>query len=283
MRIKKSVLLITGIVCGMHVYASSENTRYPERIISLGTTVTENLYILGVDSRLIADTVYCLRPLDAAHKEKIGTVTHIDIEKLISLKPDLVLATSLTKKRQILTMKKQGLNVHVFPQTQTFDDFCSSFIELGRLVGKKKQALVIITQLKQNVDRIRRSRQGLKKPRVFIQFGAKPLFAATKEYIMHDMVSLAGGINIAADAGNGVYSREKVFEADPDIILIVTMGIVGEKEQKTWESYPRLSAVKHKRIYVIDSYKVCSPTTDTFVQTLNDLCEYFDSYVKADE
>jgi len=82
---------------------------------------------------------------------------------------------------------------------------------------------------------------------------------------------MAGGINIAAHARNGLYSREKVLEANPDVILIVTMGIVGQKEKKAWEEFKTIRAVREGRIYVVDSYKLCSPTPVTFVEFLGKL------------
>lgn len=282
MKFSKKITIIYGLLIFLSTFVAAEEISTPKRIISLGTTVTENLYILEVGSNLIANTVYCQRPPDAANKEKIGSVTKVDMEKILRLKPDLVLATSLTNERQVAKLKNMGLNVEVFPQIQNFEHFCDSFIELGRAVGKKQKAVGIIKKLKSEVEDVRRRREGKKRPSVFIQLGAKPLFAATKEFIVHDMVSIAGGINIAADAGNGAYSRERVLAADPDIILIVTMGIVGEKEKELWESHPVLSAVKNNRIHIVDSYKVCSPTPETFVETLQGLCEYFDFYEKAD-
>ena len=68
---------------------------FPERIISLGPAVTEKLYLLEAGDGLIANTLYCQRPHEAKNKEKIGTVTKADMEKVVALKPDLALATSL--------------------------------------------------------------------------------------------------------------------------------------------------------------------------------------------
>ena len=82
------------------------------------------------------------------------------------------------------------------------------------------------------------------------------------------MVELAGATNIAADAKTGFYSREEVLSRDPDVILIVGMGIVPANEKKVWQRFHTLKAVKKGRILMLDPYKTCSPTPETFVEAL---------------
>lgn len=259
-------MLFAGIVC-----AAGD---VPERIVSLGPTITENLYLLGVENNLIADTEYCQRPQDAVNKEKIGTVTQADIEKIVSLEPDLVIATGLTKPEQTEKMKNMGLRVKVFHNPKHFKGLCENFVNLGEIVGKKDKAERILERVRSEVDGIRMQVKGLAGQKVFVQLGAKPLFAATGESFVHDFIRFAGGINVAGDSKRGTYSRERVLKDNPDVILIVTMGITGEKEKKVWEKYTTINAVKNARIHIIDSYRICSPTPETFVQALREIVKY---------
>lgn len=127
------------------------NVNYPQRIISLGPVLTEELYLLGVEDRLVANTIYCENPPDAKKKEKIGTVIEVDLEKIISLKPDLVLATPLSNPKQVEKIKNLGIKVVNFSAPGTFQQICNQFLELGDIVGKEEKANEIVHQGKSNV------------------------------------------------------------------------------------------------------------------------------------
>lgn len=241
---------------------------YPQRIISLGPAITEELFLLGAGDRLIACTVYCQRPEEAKGKEKIGTVIEASVEKIIALRPDLVMVTSLTNPKVKEKLKNLGIRVVEFSAPGNFSEICSSFLELGRLIGKEKEAQDIIKISRDRVASLALKVRGLPKPKIFIQLGAKPLVTVTKDSFVNDFVEFAGGINIAQGIKYVRYSREKVLGANPDVILIATMGINGEKEREIWYSYEALNAARHDRIYILDSYLLCSPTPVSFVETL---------------
>jgi len=269
--LKKKILSFTCILIFLlnSILIGYANQVYPKRIISLGPSLTKELYLLGVEDRLIGCTIYA--PECAKDKEKVGTVIDINLEKIIKLKPDLVLATSLTNPKQVEKLKKLKIKVVVFYQARSFQELCDQFLELAKLVGKEEKAKRIIKEAKEKVKSIRDKAKDLKRTKVFIQIGAKPLFTAGKNSFVNDFIEFAGGINIAKDTEFGIYSREKVLEKNPDVIIIVTMGIRGIKEKEIWQRYKNINAVKNKRIYIIDSYKICSPTPTSFVETLKEL------------
>jgi iron complex transport system substrate-binding protein len=246
---------------------------YPQRIISLGPSLTEDLYLLGVEDRLVANTTYCKRPPEAEKKEKIGSVIEVNIEKIVSLEPDLILTTSLTNSKKIEKLKNLGIKVVDFPYAHNFSQLCDQFLELGQIVGRKKGAEEIVRQAECQVASINTSVEDLPKPKVFIQVGARPLFTAIEDSFIHNFIEFAGGINIASGVKSGLYSREKVLSQNPDVILIVTMGIVGEEEKEIWEKYGTLNAVKNSRIHIVDSNKVCSPTPISFVMVLREILD----------
>ena len=245
----------------------------PQRIVSLSPVITEELYLLGVGDRIVADTIYCNKPPEAAKKEKVGNVMEVNIEKIISLKPDLVLTSSLTDRRQIEKMEKLGLKVVVgFTAPKSFAQICEEFIKVGEIVGKKKEALRIVSYARRKAadiqGKVKKFSSGQK---VVVQIGAKPLWVAPKNSFVNELIEFAGGVNIGPPGESGLYSREKILEENPDIIIITTMGIMAEEEKKNWERYRTINAVKNGRIYIIDSYKLCSPTPVSFVSTLEEL------------
>ena len=243
----------------------------PKRIISLAPSVTEELYLLGVEDSLVGNTTYCVTPPEAVAKEKVGDITRINLEKIVSLKPDLVLATSLTNSKAIQKLKNLGIEVMIFPAPKNYAYLCDQFLTLGKAVGKEAEAKAIIAVSKEKVMAIKAVTAGLDKPKVFIEIGAKPLFTANRDYFINDFVDMAGGVNIAQDAKLGTYSREEVLRKNPDVIIIVMMGIAVGKEKEVWQKFKDLNAVRDNRIYVIDSRKVCSSTPVTFVETLNEI------------
>ncbi|MBU4560996.1 ABC transporter substrate-binding protein [bacterium] len=282
--IKNQISKILSFICALLLFCSFALTKenYPQRIISLGPGITEELYLLGVENKLIANTVYCERPPEAQKKEKIGTVIKVDLEKIVSLEPDLVIATSLSNPEQVEKLKNLGIKVVTFPATKSFFQLCEQFLELAKLVGEEEKAARIIHQAKKEVDAIRKKVKDLPMPKVFVQVGAKPLFTVTKNSFVHDFIKFAGGINITEKAKSGLYSREKVLKSNPDIIIIVTMGIAGKEEKKIWQKYKTMKAVKNNRIHIIDSYKLCSPTPVTFVEALKEMGEILHPRLETD-
>ena len=268
---KKNMILriFLTIIFLLNTYALAFEA--PQKIISLGPSITEELYLLGVENKIVGVTTYCHRPSPAQQKEKVGTVIEVNLEKIVSLQPDLVLATSLTNLKAKEKLKNLGVKIITFPPAKSFREICEQFLELGRIVGKEKEAEEIVGQAKMRVNTIEEKVKNLPKQRVFVQIGARPLFTATRDSFVDDFVELAGGINIAQNSKSGLYSREKVLKDNPDIIIIVTMGIVGEGEREIWRKYKTLRAVKNNRIYIIDSYKLCSPTPVSFVEALEEI------------
>lgn len=249
--------------------------RLPQRIVSLIPAVTEELYLLDAGAKIVGVTVYCRRPSQAQTKEKVGTVIDVNIEKIIELHPDLVIASRLTDHKQIRKLRGLGLRVETFDAPRDFQGLCKSFLTLSQFVGKERKAEKVLERTKRKLKAIKKNTEGMAKARVFVQIGANPLFTADAGSFINDLIECAGGINIAGDAKTGIFSREEVIKRNPETILIVNMGIVGEREKEVWLKYESISAVKNGRIFTVDSYRVCSPTPISFVETVKDLAGMF--------
>ncbi|MFP4445405.1 MAG: ABC transporter substrate-binding protein [Desulfosudaceae bacterium] len=246
----------------------------PQRVVSLGPIITETIYLLEADDRLIANTSYCNVPAAARHKTKIGTVIQFNVEKIVSLDPDLVLASPLARQQQLALLKKMGIRVVQVENPATFDRMCQMMLEIGRLLGTGEKAGAIVDRARQEVTAITEQVSRLPRRKVFIQIGIKPLHTSPKNTFIHEYIEFAGGINVAADAATGNYSREMVLEKNPDVILIATMGSskAGARTEKdTWMNYPALEAVRHNRVHILDPEIVCSPTAVSFVQGLREI------------
>ncbi|NVL89648.1 MAG: ABC transporter substrate-binding protein [Desulfobacterales bacterium] len=238
-------------------------------------TITEELYLLGTGDRIVGVTIYCQRPPQAQTKEKVGTVIDVNIEKIIELRPDLIIASPLTDHKQIRKLRALGLRVETFDAPKDFHGLCENFLTISRIIGKEQKAEEVLERTKRKLETIKKDAKEGAEARVFVQIGANPLFTADEDSFINDLIEYAGGINIAGDVNTGIFSREEVIKRNPDIILIVTMGIIGEREKEAWLRYKTISAVKNRRIFTVDSYRVCSPTPVSFVETAKEMARMF--------
>jgi ABC-type Fe3+-hydroxamate transport system substrate-binding protein len=247
----------------------------PQRIVSLVPNITEELYLLGAQDRIVGVTIFCQRPPDAQQKERVGTVVEVNVEKILSLQPDLVIASPLTDHKQIQKLQEVGVRVEIFQAPRDFQALCSGFLKLAQMVGREKGAQEIINQAKGELDTMKGRVKGLPKPRVFVQIGERPLVAAGKDSFIDDFVNCAGGVNIAHEVKTSVYSCEEVVRRNPDIIIIAKMGMAGEQEKGTWVKYKTIRAVQTDKIYMVDPYRFCSPTPLSFVEQVKELVRLF--------
>ncbi len=237
------------------------------RIISLAPSLTKSIYYLESKDKLIGCTSYC-EIAKPDNKDIIATAIKVNLEQAVKLKPDIVIATGITNPETLEFFRKFGIKTEVFETPETFSEICNQFTRLGELVNKQSLASSIITKSTSKVDSLKNLYKWEDPPKIFIQIGAKPLFAVTANNFMNDYIKKMGGVNVAAELKRGTVSREYILAQNPDIVIIVTMGIVGEEEKRIWKSYKSLSASKSKHIYIIDSNIACTPTPISFTETL---------------
>jgi len=241
-----------------------------KRIVSLVPWVTKSLYLMGEQSRLVGCTSFC--PVEASdHIPVVANAMSVNIEKTFTLKPDVVIASSLNKPETIDNLKKLGIKVVMQPYPKSFDEICTYFVQIGDLVGQGAKARQIVDQQKARLAKLKAGIPSGKTPNLFIQIGAKPLFCAVPGTFMEDFIRFSGGRNIAEDLKLGSVTREYILKQNPDVNFIVTMGIVAEEEKDTWLSYQSLSASKSKKIFILDADKTCSPTPILFVDALEEM------------
>lgn len=244
---------------------------HPERIISLAPSLTENLYLLESAETLIAVTSYCDYPPQAKTKQIIGTLINPNIEKIYALSPDLVLAVSgINRLQTIEKLKSLGLKVVVFSECNDFDDILNNFIRLAKLIGRQKKAKEIIKEVEKEIDSITKRIKNFPPLKVFWEVGANPLVSIGDKSFANEFISYSGAVNIFAGLSVRYprVSREEVIRKNPQVIILVTMGDVTNKEMAYWQKFKDLDAAKLHRIYIINADKVCRPTPVSFLTGL---------------
>ena len=263
---KKTHLILIVLLCSWLAGWAQE----AKRIVSLVPQATKSLYLMGEQSRLVGCTSYC--PVEASDKiPVVASAMNVSIEKTLMLKPDLIIASSLIKPETLDNLRKLGIRVVFQPYPKSFEEICAFFVQIGEMVGQGAKTKKIVDQQKVRLTKLKASVPPGKDPGVFIQIGAKPLFCAVPNTFMDDFIRFSGARNIAAGLKTGSITREYVLKQNPDIIFIVTMGMVAAEEKDTWLKYAALSASKNKKIYILDSDKTCSPTPVLFVDALEEI------------
>ncbi|OFX22719.1 MAG: hypothetical protein A2033_10670 [Bacteroidetes bacterium GWA2_31_9] len=261
-------IILTIVSCNNsnHKYDSVQSNEL--RIISLAPSITTELISLELEKNIVGATTFC--SISAQNPELIiGNAIEVNIEKILLLKPDIVFATGLTEPSTISSLKQNGIKIHMMPKLQSYNDICEDFLKIGKLVNKEDVALKIISESNHKVDSLKKLLIGNNsKPKVYMQIGANPLFTVIPNTFMNDYITFSGCENLAFDFNQGSITRESVLTRNPDIIFIVTMGMIGDQEKQVWESYPEINATKNHKIFIIDSNLACTPTVTSFTQTL---------------
>lgn len=238
-----------------------------KRIISLAPSITESLYHLGAQDRLVGRTSYCV----VAENDDIPVVASavtLNMEMAIAMKPDLVLVLELTSQKDIETLRRFGIEVITFKTPKSYKEIGEQFLQLGNNVGKTVVAKEIIAKSDKRIKEIQAHHKNKPSPKVFFQIGSNPLFTVLPNTYMNDYITILGGTNIANTLSKGIIGREFVVANNPDYIFICTMGVATEQETKLWKSYTSINAVKNQRLFTVHADIACQPTPITFVQTL---------------
>ncbi|MFO8233935.1 MAG: ABC transporter substrate-binding protein [Bacteroidales bacterium] len=266
-------LLLTSVsCCNNNTNSEQENNSDSLQIVTLTPSITKQLLLLGLEDNVIGHTSFC--PSDKlVNSELVASAAEVNVEKIAVLDPDIVLVSTLTKEKVIKNLRKVGVEVKYLDMPRSFDEICGQMIKLGELLDKKDKAAKIVARQRKRLDSLRHTIPESEKVKFLIQIGAKPLYAATSESFMHDYIKYAQGENIAAGLSSGTLSRESVLKKNPDVIVIVTMGMAGKEEKEIWQGYPNLKATKNDQVHIIDSDEASSPTPVTFVNVLDTIIE----------
>ncbi|MBU4263392.1 MAG: cobalamin-binding protein [Proteobacteria bacterium] len=240
----------------------------PKRIISLMPSLTEMAFELGQGERIIAVTQYSNDPPAVLKLPKVGSYVHLDIERIVALKPDLCLSY-WDGNPQFIVDKLEALGIPVYTfDPRSLEGIMDSFTRLGGIVHAEAQAAEQVATMQEQLQEVeaRVARFG-KRPRVFFQIDASPLVSAGTNTFMHKLITRAGGINLAA--GNTPYPRyswEDVLLMQPEVVIVTSMagGYSEEQLKAAWLKWPQIPAVRNKRIYVVVADQFDRPTTSLF-------------------
>jgi len=234
--------------------------RIPQRIISLAPGNTEILFALGLAERVVAVTDYDNYPPEAKQKPSIGGFSTPNIEKVVALSPDLVLATSIHQRQIIPNLEQRGITVFALAPN-TLDELLEAITLVGKITGEEKGASNLVAGMRTKIKAVTDKTSGLseaQKPRVFYITWHDPLKTAGVGTLLDELIQKAGGANVAWDLnGYAGISLEAVIQANPEVIVAGTgMGTGADAPLQFALTEPRLrntEARLHNRVYPMDT------------------------------
>jgi len=253
----------------------------PEKIVSLAPSNTEIVYALELQDKLIGVTNYCDYPEAAQQKPKIGGFSDVDIEKVVAIEPDLVLAANKHKDEITPELERLGLTVLTI-DPRTIDDVLLAIDLVGIAMGHREAAASVTAEMGNRIEAVTSKTAELsdaQRMKVLYILWHDPLRTVTSITRIHEMITKAGGINIAADLGGDypTISLEAVLMADPQVIIAGSGHGSGQDVPFQFAlTEPRLAEVEARlqnRIYEIDA-DLTSRAGPRIVQGLEKLAEF---------
>lgn len=239
------------------------------RLISLAPSITEMIVALEKDHLLVGRTLYSTSPESLLDLPIIGSYYKPDLEKILSLKPDLCIAIADGTPKEIIN-RLQSLGVEVLVlNPEDLESLKGSLLELASALDAGNKAQELLVQMNAEFERAEQRMQNIeniKPPKVLLQLQESPLIVVSGQSFLGELIDKAGGHNIVnSDKLYPILSLEEVLTMNPDIILILGMGSenVNQAAITTWNKWDKISAVQNKRIYILEEDYFTRPSIHT--------------------
>lgn len=236
----------------------------PRRVVALAPSVTEIAFAVGGGTQLVGRTRYSNHPAQAAALPVVGTYVNLDVERIVTLQPDLCLAVKDGTPRGVLTALSR-FNIPVFSVRN--DDLATvmgAITAIGSALGHENAAQAVVQDMQDRIECIKKRTAGVThRPGVFYQINAAPIITPGGNTFLDELIRLAGGTNLTADAsGYPHYTMEQALELQPEVIIVPSMATDSTYEDAlaAWAKWPHIPAVRDGRIHKVTSDLFDRPT-----------------------
>jgi len=231
----------------------------PDRIISLAPNLTEILYLLELDEKIIAVSSMCNYPPEVSLKSKVGGFNP-SVEKIISLQPDLILATSAGNRRETIR-QLELLEQSVFlTSAKNIEDILQSIIKIGNITGKKELAVLKTKELRKRMKHITSRVKRLPQRRTLYLIWHHPVMTTGGNTFLNNLICLAGGESISRDIKQNIVqlSREEIIKRDPEIIFLPNLKDkrIAKEFMQNWKM---LTAIRKGMVYQLNEDLILRP------------------------
>ncbi|TYP77562.1 ABC transporter substrate-binding protein [Paenibacillus methanolicus] len=226
----------------------------PEKVVTLVPSETEIMFAIGAGDAVVGVDDNSNYPEEAAAKAKVGGM-EANIEAIVALKPDLVLASSSMNAPAVEKLRSLNLTV-LATDPKTYDEVMNKIGQIGAIMNKTNEALEVANHMKDVRQQVMDAVKDAPKPKVYLEFS--PGWTVGKGEFLDEIITLAGGANIAEQPSWYEIDPEKVIEQNPDVIVYASLNIKeGEKnpildaieKRPGWEA---IAAIQNKKLYEVE-------------------------------
>ncbi len=258
--------------------------RPPQRIISLAPHLTEMLFSIGAGRRVVGAIEYSDFPEAAKSIPRVGDASRIDMERILSLRAELVVAwQSGNSPADIKKLERMGMPVYV-TEPRRLSDVAALLRGLGRLTGRRSKADELADDFLGQLKRLERENAGVTPVTVFYQIWQRPLMTINGQHIISDAIRLCGGRNVFAglDAVAPTVDLEAVVAAQPQVIIANSAAADDAKAVKAfWAAWPTLTAVERQHVFTIPSSAMARPSL-RIMEGVETLCGILDEVRRSE-
>jgi iron complex transport system substrate-binding protein len=226
-----------------------------KRIITLAPHLTEIVYAIGAGDRIVGTVTHSDYPAEAKQLPLVGDNLHIDMERVIAAKPDLLVVwLHGTASNQLDALRKLGIPLF-YSEPHDVLHIPETLQRLGRLVGTEKQAQQVAETMQQQLHDLETKYAKRPTVRVFYQVWDKPLYTLNGKHYVSDLIHLCGGENVFADLSTiaPVVNVEAVLKENPEAIVTGDMRKQEENGLTLWKPYTSMLAVQRDNMFALDS------------------------------
>ena len=225
----------------------------PQTVVSISPGITEILFDLGVGNKIIGRTIFCNFPKEALQIEAIGGISDANLERIIALRPQIVITSSMVRKDLVENIEKAGISIICLPERSNIEGVFGTIRILGKIFDKENTADSLINNMKNQLNEIKSTyNNNSYKPSIYyvVGYGATGDFTAGRDTYINEIIELSGGRNIANNISNWSYSKEELFAQQPDYIIVRQEDL---NHFINTAPYKDLKAVKQKKVLGINS------------------------------
>lgn len=247
------------------------------RVISLAPHMTELMFAAGAGSQVVGTVEYSNYPEAAKAIPRIGDSALLDLERIVALKPDLILVWEHgNAQRQLDKLLNLGIPVF-YNQSDRLPQVARSVEKLGRLAGTEAIASKVAGTFVAREAELRERYAARPPVRVFYQIWERPLMTVNNDHLISDVIRLCGGQNVMGELRQlvPVISTEAVLEADPEVIAGATAEPKMRGNLDNWKAWPHVLAVKRDNLFVIHA-DLISRATPRVLDGVQQMCENLD-------
>lgn len=231
----------------------------PEKIVSLAPNVTEILFALGLGDKIAGTSEFSDYPAEAAEIETVGGAMGFDMERITALEPDLVITNGVVEGLDTTAANAEFAAAGYYPQSM--EEVQAQILQVGELTNRQTEAAAIVANMKERIEAVQESVKGLDAPTVFYEVWGDPLMVAGKGSFINEIITLAGGVDVAGDAEPySNYDVEQLVEKNPDIYLINDGDPnVSAELLKARPGYEGLDALNNDRVLSVNADWISRP------------------------